>query len=456
VTRDEAIAILELPSEQAIEFIMALGEKAEKFDQLRGEISPTCPSGMTPVYLKNPGKKRKKKPGQKKGHPGTARKNPDKIDHQKEHTLQSCPQCHSQLRKPIRSYKRYIVDIPPVTPEVTEHTIYGYWCPTCKKTVYPPITEALPNSTLGLKILIMTAWLHYWVGMSVRNIVKLLGTFWAFDVSPGGLTQAWINLADTLKPVYDDIGKMIKNTAVLNADETGWRINGFTHWLWCFTANKLCYFVIDQSRGSPVVKRVLGNFFKGVLICDFWGAYNKISTLAKQRCFYHLLTELEKVDKSNKSDDWRKFRKKLCRLLMDAVRLNTRKTELASAIFTRRKMRLYSRLRQLNISSRKDKDVNRIIKRLIRHKEEFFTFLEYDEVSPYNNHAEQQIRKPVITRKISQQNRSDRAAHAHAIFMSLFRSAELQGLNPVEKTLMNAKTQLLQYQVKKISLKLAA
>jgi hypothetical protein len=262
------------------------------------------------------------------------------------------------------------------------------------------------------------------------------------DVSPGGLTQAWNNLAAILKPVYNDIGKKIQNAAVLNADEIGWRISGITHWLWCFVTDKWCYFVIDRSRGSPVIKRAIGKFFEGVLICDFWGAYNKICTLATQRCFYHLLTELEKVDKSNKTSDWKTFRKKLARLLMDAVRLDVNKASLSTAVFNRRKMKFYNRLDRLIASPRQDNDVNRLAKRLIRRRNEFFTFLEYEGVSAYNNHAEQQMRKPVITRKISQQNRSDRGAEAHAIFMSLFRSAELQGLNPVDRVLSHAKDML--------------
>jgi transposase len=456
VTRDEAAAILELPRRQAIDAILELAQKAEKLDQLCAAVSPTCPSGMTPVYLKKPGKKRRKKPGQKKGHPGVGRKRPEKVDHYKDHTLDNCPQCQSPLRKPIKSHKRYTVDIPPVEPQVTEHTVHGYWCSNCKKTVYPKVSEAMPNSTLGLSVLIMTAWLHYWVGMSVRNLVKLLATFWAFEVSPGGLTQAWNNLAATLKPIYDDIGKNIQNAAVLNADETGWRISGITHWLWCFVTDKWCYFVIDKSRGSPVIKRAIGKFFEGVLICDFWGAYNKICTLATQRCFYHLLTELEKVDKSNKSSDWKTFRKKLARLLMDAVRLDVSKVSLAATVFKRRKMKLYKRLEQLIESPRQDKDVNRLVKRLIRHRNEIFTFLEYEGVSAYNNHAEQQMRKPVTTRKISQQNRSDKGAEAHAIFMSLFRSAELQGLNPVDKVLTDIKNMIKRPEKENINFKLAA
>ena len=71
------------------------------------------------------------------------------------------------------------------------------------------------------------------------------------------------------------------------------------------------------------------------------------------------------------------------------------------------KARLYARLDHLLTLSYGDKDAQRLIKRLRRHKQELFTFLEHPEVGSYNNHAEQQMRKPVLVRKVSQQNRSD-------------------------------------------------
>ena len=57
-------------------------------------------------------------------------------------------------------------------------------------------------------------------------------------------------------------------------------------------------------------------------------------------------------------------------------------------------------------------------------------------------HAEQQMRTAVHTRKVSQQNRSLQGAKTHAIFLSLFRSAQIQGLNPVEYVLQLAKSAL--------------
>ncbi len=124
------------------------------------------------------------------------------------------------------------------------------------------------------------------------------------------------------------------------------------------------------------LKRVFGKIFQDIVICDFWGAYNKRCALAKQRCFYHLFTELVKVDKRNKSKAWAAFRKKLSILLKDAIRLQGN-SQLTADRFTKRKTRLYIRLERLISSSYEDKDARRLVKRLKRHKGELFTFLEY-------------------------------------------------------------------------------
>ncbi|GJQ47819.1 hypothetical protein KsCSTR_40750 [Candidatus Kuenenia stuttgartiensis] len=443
MTRDEAIAILEMDREDAIQAILILAEKAEKYDRLCDKPGPTTPSGSIPPYLKPTKKKRKRPCGRKKGHKGVCRKRPETVTAYQTHSMESCPDCHQPLQKPVRTYKRYIEDIPRLDPVVTEHTVHGYWCACCKKIVQPKVTDALHGARLGLRLVVFTAWLHYLIGISVNNIVKMLSVFFNLQISAGGLTQAWKSLATLLEPQYNEIGQKVSASAVLHADETGWRLNGKTHWLWCFTTQKLCYYLITPSRGSPVIKKLLGILFGGILICDFLGAYNKISALAKQRCFYHLFTELVKVDAHNHSAAWKAFRKKLSRLLKDAIRLSEKKNQISLVCFLRLKKRLYRRLEQFLATPCQDKDVQRLTKRLKRHKQELFTFLEHEGVSPYNNHAEQQMRKPVLTRKVSQQNRSVQGANTQAILMTLLRSAELQGDNPVENLLAYAKKALL-------------
>jgi len=456
VRREQALAILALPVEEAVERILALATKAELWDRHaqqtdtpgepehassseQTQLSPTTPSGMTPVYLKARKNRRNRKPGRKKGHEGRRRPRPQRVDQRKEHRLKSCPDCGQAVGESIRCHRRIVEDTPLSSPQVTEHLIHGHWCPSCKKIVTPKLEEALPRATLGLHLLVLSAWLHYGVGVSVGNLVKVAAHCWGLPVSPGGLTQAWKNLAGLLAGEYDAIGEKIRTSAVLHADETGWRVNGVTYWLWAFATRQYCYYLIDRRRGSEVVQHVLGVLFPGILITDFWGAYNRIDALAKQRCYFHLFTELVKVDKRNPGPQWQRFRKKLSRFLKDAIRLMQRREALDQPVYEQRKRRLHRRLDDLLAQSFDDADAVRLCKRLKRHRHEMLTFLDYDNVSPYNNHGEQQMRPAVLTRKVSQQNRSEAGANAHAILMTLFRSAELQGLNPVDHVLALAK-----------------
>ena len=442
MNRAEALAILDLPRHQAEAAIVSLWEKAEQWErsQLARQaptLAPTTPSGMTPVYLKPRAGRRLKKPGRKAGHAGACRPTPRRIDAHRDHRLKDCPECGAPVGQPIRHHTRLIEDIPP--PEVTAHTVHGYWCSRCQKIVAPKVAAASPRSSLGLRFVVLTAWLHYLVGVSVGNCVKTAQVALGFRVSPGGLTLAWQNLATLLEAHYQAIGQNIRASAVLHADETGWRVNGVTFWLWAFATREYCYYVIDRRRGAGVVKRVLGALFPGILITDFWGAYNAIEALAKQRCYFHLFTEFVKVDQRNTSVAWRCFRKTLARLLKDAVRLGERRQQDPPATFARRKAKLHKRLDELIATPVSDADAKRLIKRLRRHRGELFTFLDHAGVSPYNNHAEQQMRTAVHTRKVCQQNRSLNGAKTHAILMTLFRSAQLQGLNPVEYLLQLTK-----------------
>jgi hypothetical protein len=117
-------------------------------------------------------------------------------------------------------------------------------------------------------------------------------------LSAGGLIAAWQRLAEALEPWYVEIAEQARASAHLHADETGWRMNGRTWWLWCFANRATCYYLIDPSRGSPALEKFFAEAFEGVLITDFWPAYNAFVT-ERQCCLVHLLRELEKVDLTN-------------------------------------------------------------------------------------------------------------------------------------------------------------
>jgi transposase len=202
LNRDEK-RIAELEKENA-KLKRELEAKTAQVDK-PGSLS--TPSGMQPVYTKPSGSNRRRKPGRKNGHPGARRAMPAHIDRIVEHKLAECPICHNPVGKPCGKHSQIVEDIPPVKPEVTEHVFYEYDCAPCGTKVEAPMTAALPRATLGLRLTLLSAYLHYALGMTTRNICAWLRTFCQFQVTPGGLVLNWQRLAGLLLPVYEDLGK---------------------------------------------------------------------------------------------------------------------------------------------------------------------------------------------------------------------------------------------------------
>src|SRR5881628_1687072 len=393
--------------------------------------SLSTPSAMRPVYSKPSAAKRRRRPGRKEGHPGARRPAPVRIDRVVEHKLTECPTCHNPLGEPCGKHSRIVEDIPPVKPEVTEHVIYEYKCSPCQANVEAAMTEALPKATLGLRLTLLSAFLHYALGMTTRNICTWLRTFCQFQVTPGGLVLNWQRLADILIPVYGELAKAARLSAVLNADESGWRIAGRTAWIWCFTSKTLAYYVLTPSRAGPVVKKVLGSFFEGFLVTDFFGAYNRIKAFAKQKCVVHLLREVKQVSLRNRSKEWKLFARRLKRLMHEALKLVIDRDKLGEPTYDRRVANLHLRLADIFGHSYRDNDCERLSKRLAKHSEELLVSLLHPDVPADNNHAERQIRFAVVMRKNSYGNQSKRGAQAQAILMSIFRTCQLRGIDPI-------------------------
>jgi hypothetical protein len=229
---------------------------------------------------------------------------------------------------------------------------------------------------------------------------------------------------------------------VLHADETGWRVDGRTHWLWCFSNPRSCYYMIDRSRGSPALQKFFTEAFAGTLVSDFWRAYESVCCEDRQYCIPHLLRELLKVDEHNRSDAWRAFAKQLRRLVRDGIRLRKRH-DFDPARYASRIRLIHRRLCKLADASYADPDAARLGERISRHRDHLFTFLDRVEVPFDNNHAERQIRPAVIIRKNQLGNRSDAGAQTQAVLMSIYRTLRLRGRDPTQ-TIAHALSQLLQ------------
>lgn len=448
LTEEQARAIF-AQGEEAVVF--ALLAQAKLLSERRAASAvgshqtPATPSGMKPPYAKPTPKTRgRKTPGRKPGHPGSRRQVPERIDQTKTHRADVCPDCGGPLNRCADTRKRYTEDIPEnIQPVVIEHVIHRDWCPACQKKVEPVVPDALPGSPLGHRVLVLTAWLHFALGNTLSQIIEVFNFHLLMKLTPGGLVQMWYRLQEVLYGWYEELQAEALESSVLHADETGWRVNGKTHWLWCFTNERLTYYMIHKSRGSPALLDFFISEFKGILISDFWGAYNAVACALRQTCLVHLLRDLKHVEKyKSKADDWPQFAKKLRRLIGDAIRLWRKRREMPEEQYASQRSRLDQRLAELIETPWKNKDAKRLVKRLRRHRNDIFTFLDHENVPFENNHAEREIRPAVIIRKNSYGNRSDQGANCQAVLMSIFRTLKQRGHHPIHTIVDALKTYL--------------
>jgi hypothetical protein len=291
------------------------------------------------------------------------------------------------------------------------------------------VADAMPNATLGHNVIALSSWFHYGLGITIGQVRDILGSHLHTSITAGGLLDGWRRLGATLEPWYQQIAQEAKDGAVLHADETGWRVNGRTHWLWCFANQRACYYQIDRSRGSPALQKFFTEAFGGTLVTDFWRAYESVCVEDRQYCIPHLLRELLKVDERNDSIEWQAFAKQLRRLIRDGIRLRKRR-DFDPAKYGSRIRLIHRRLCALADAEYADADAARLGKRLSRHRDHLFTFLDKVQVPFDNNHAERQIRPAVIIRKNSLCNRSDEGARTQAVLMSVYRTLRLRGHDP--------------------------
>jgi len=396
----------------------------KEIEKLKGQIKPSKKSPF-----QKEAKTSSKPPhqwGRKKGHPGSWRPVPDHIDKEVPLELAQCPVCRHGLKPSNKFHEHIQEEIIPARVEVTRYKHYEYWCGHCHAAVIAPhAPDEIPYGHLGPRVLSVMAMLKYHYVLPGNKIKAVLQELCGLKVSEGGIAQALQRLGRYLGEETEVILGRIRQAAYKHADETGWKINGKNHWLWAFVNEMWAYYVIHKSRASKVPKEVLGNPVQGILISDFHGAYGKL-TGKKQKCLVHLKREMKECRGKDPPEEYLEPYRKLRRILSDATRLEHRRPDMSGLVFRRRTRRLKERLTDFACAPYRDRNWKRLSKRLLKHEDEMFTFLDFPGLPKDNNQAERLIRPHVILRNRSFQNRTEKGSQAHGKLTSIINSLILQ------------------------------
>jgi len=442
------------------------------------------------------------KMGKPKGGNGGAWKRPseDQIDKVIHIYLKKCSKCgagsdklgkaggtweHEVLDLVIGKHNRQLV--------ITKYIIHRYRCKKCKKIVNLDF-GVLKDCHFGFGFIatVMQSRIE-----SKHSYSKILIEFsrWIPNldllISRTAIVDWFKRYGGHLEEFYLECIKKLKTAKFVHADETGLPMKGGNWWLWVIATTFFTLFIPHASRGHVAIEKLFEKF-EGVLISDFWGAYNNL-TMEQQKCLAHLIKDLKNlvmksenviknIDKRLKEDAEQQERekkgmgvekrqgrpRKKLEPLLDVKREELEEKKRREAKKVKHALLFYlffrqawsdennplsyrakpetrtteeeavQQLRQLieeiEADGDLDPDIKRLIKRIRRYENYLFTYLKHPGIPPDNNHAERELRPFVIMRKTSHDFKSEEVMDSFTLYLSFHQTCKKNGVN-FDKTL---------------------
>lgn len=380
-----------------------------------------------------------KKPGRNKGHKGSQREIPDKIDKTVERTKDECDSCHGALTPTGDTREVVIENVIPARVEVERNVLFEYLCEGCGHVHWgelPPEygDEPLPGtSKLGPGALGIALNLRYDMRLPFNKIAQYFDKHVGLKITPSGVYQMIERAARRTKSVSEEILERALMDAWLNMDETTWWQDGEKLWAWLMANLGLSYFHFDKSRSHKVIEKLLceldddGNVaasYEGTIVSDFMGAYRTCEWMVHQFCWVHLLRDADKALEMSPDERIEKFTGVLHAIYTDAL--------VAQATGDESKQRgIRIRLGRLIADEEiaGHPDVARLQTRCHEEFHGLLHFMSEPDIPAHNNNGELAARALVVMRKIIGGTRSERGTEVHAHFMSTSQTAHKQGID---------------------------
>jgi hypothetical protein len=414
--------------------------QAENARLTGAERVPKRPPGDWPsAHTKQEREKTARKKRERHHNRGRRRLTPDV---EIRHAVDACPDCGRQLWGGWEHRRIQVIEAPPPAPVVvTDHVLIRRQCPACGKRVLPPVPAIAAGRVgqchLGPRLLAQIATMAVVERLPIRQIQERLRRTSRFGLSLGGITGALAQVARQSASAYAQLQQDIRGSPVVHADETGWRQDGIPGYIWTLVTAQSCIFHRDPSRAGAVVDDLLTDSFGGILVTDFYAAYDHLPG-RKQRCWAHLWRDIDAVETEWPEDAELAAWVAGVRAIYDLARGERPAAEQGTtpeaARVREERARGYEQ--QLLALCPETMPTLRpevtLAKRIRRYLQELFVFVAEPGVPHTNNAAERSLRPLVIARKVSGGTRSPAGSTCRMTLASIAATARQRSLDPTE------------------------
>src|SRR6266436_3815559 len=254
------------------------------------------PPSSDPPQSERPHRPRsKRRRGGQPGHPGHTRTlvPVDEVDEVVVIKPEQCTHCQAPLSgDDPKPWRHQVIEIPPITPVVTEYQWHQLMCATCGEVTRAPWPAGVPSGTYGPRVQATVALCTGSYRLSKRTTQHMMDEVFGVPLSVGTISRLEQATTKVVAEPVEEACPYVQAQEVAHLDETSWRQGGKRAWLWVAVTSWVTVFLVRMSRSGAVARALLGETFAGILVTDRYSAYNWYPVRWRQLCWAHLLRDI--------------------------------------------------------------------------------------------------------------------------------------------------------------------
>ncbi len=264
-----------------------------------------------------------------------------------------------------------------------------YRCSDCGRVFIPEAYERLDKHFHRLKSWAM--YMHVGHRMGLAVVEAMFREQFGMHVDRTEIHMFKALLARYYRETYRQLLESLRSGNLIHADETEVSLRTGRGYIWVFASLETVIFLYKSSREGDFLKAYLEGFH-GVLVSDFYAAYDAIPC-PKQKCLIHLMRDMNQLLLNHPFDDELKSVTGSFGRLLRAIVATIDQYGLKRRRLGVHRGEVSDFLGSLSGQPFRSEAAEDLRLRLLRHRDELFTFLEHDGIPWNNNNAENVIRQ---------------------------------------------------------------
>jgi predicted RecB family nuclease len=342
----------------------------------------------------------------------------------------ACPKCQKKSRKKACFQSRTVQDLvfgkDSIKRRVVQYVTQTYCCRSCGYK-YGSKELRLHGRNWGWNIL--AYFIYHVVGLRIPQLTlqHSMNRLFGCHLVRSSLNEFKIRASEIYLDTKAKILHRIINGSIIHADETRANIKGQSAYVWVLTSLTEVVYILTESREGELVQQLLKSF-KGVLVSDFYAAYESIEC-PQQKCLIHLMRDLNDEMLNNPFDQEAKLiGVRFAALLKPIVETVDRRG--LKAHFLRKHLREVERFYRFLDTSNFNSDVaSKLKQRFKKNHDKLFTFLRYDGIPWNNNNAEHAIKAFARLRDVISGSSTKKGVDEYVTLLSVSETCKYRGID---------------------------